>query len=287
MKPTGISTRTALFTILLCSVLALSAIFAAACSEDEPSTTTSVTVEQPATTAGVEQSTTVSQPAEVSEPEVVTFATEDGLTLSGRLYDPAVGGEAYWSADSGVVLCHMYPADQTSWHEVAEYFAENGLSVLTFDFRGYGDSEGSKDIQYIDRDAAAAAQFLGGTGVQEVVLIGASMGGTASLKAAADLQALSSLRIAGVITLSAPVEFMGLSAEQAVPQLAVPMLFVSAEQDEGASGARALEQLSGGAGELEILAGGGHGTNLFDGPSAEQVWNLMLDFLTENLSAAS
>ena len=287
MKPWGIAKRTALSTILLCVVLTLFVMFAAACSEGEPSTTTPVSVVQPTTTTEAGQPTTVSQPAETASYETVTFVTEDGLTLSGRLYDPAVGGESYWTAASGVVLSHMYPADQTSWNDVAEYLAENGLSVLTFDFRGYGDSEGSKDIAQIDTDVAAAVQFLSGTGVQEVVLVGASMGGTASLMAAADLQALSSLRIAGVVTLSAPVEFMGLEAEGAVPQLVVPMLFISAEQDEGASGARDLEQLSGGVGELEILAGSGHGTDLFAGPSAEQVWNLMLDFLTENLSTAS
>ena len=287
MTLSRITKRTALSTILLCAVLALSAIFIVACSDDEPSTTTSWSVDQPATTAEVQQPTTVSQSTGTSVYQAVTFVTEDGLTLSGRLYNPAVGGESYWTAGSGVVLSHMYPADQTSWDDVAEYLAANGLSVLTFDFRGYGDSEGSKDIAQIDLDVAAAVQFLSGTGVHEVVLVGASMGGTASLNAAAELQALSSLRMAGVITLSAPVEFMGLSAAEAVPQLVVPMLFVSAEQDEGASGARDLEQLSGGAGELEILPGSGHGTQLFDGSSAEQVWDLMLDFLTEHLTTAS
>lgn len=287
MKPSGILRRTALLACFLCVTIALSAIFAAACSEEEPATTTSVSVEQPATAGGAEQSTT--QPTEASPYEVVTFATEDGLTLSGRLYQqgPAPGDQPYWSAEQGVVLCHMYPADQSSWDDVAEYLAENGLTVLTFDFRGYGDSEGSKDIPYIDRDVAAAAQSLSGAGVQDMVLVGASMGGTASLKAAVDLQALSSLRVTGVITLSAPVEFMGLSAEEAASLLALPMLFVAAEQDEGASGARDLEQLSGGTGELQILAGSGHGTDLFGGPSAEQVWTLILDFLTENLPAAS
>ena len=236
MTQSGKTKTTALLTILLCAVLALFAIFVVACSEDEPVTTTSVSVDQPTTTAEVQQSTTVSQATETSPYQAVTFVTEDGLTLSGRLYNPAVGGESYWTAESGVVLSHMYPADQTSWDEVAEYLAANGLSVLTFDFRGYGDSEGSKDIAQIDLDVAAAVQFLSGTDVHEVVLVGASMGGTASLNAAVELQALSSLRVAGVITLSAPVEFMGLSAAKTVPQLVVPMLFISAEQDEGGEG---------------------------------------------------
>jgi pimeloyl-ACP methyl ester carboxylesterase len=185
-----------------------------------------------------------------------------------------------------VVLSHMYPANQTSWDSTAQKVAGEGYLALTFDFRGYGKSGGTKDIQYTDRDVAAAVQRLREAGAQEVVLVGASMGGTASLKAADQLQILSSIRVAGVATFSAPVEFRGLSARAAVPNIQIPMLLVAAEDDVGADGARQLQTLSGGKAELQILPGGDHGTALFEGSQAHQVWTLLLDFLQENMPVA-
>jgi predicted alpha/beta-hydrolase family hydrolase len=204
----------------------------------------------------------------------VRFATEDGLTLSGRLYG---------TGSSAVLLSHMYPADQTSWDAQALRLAGEGYSVFTFDFRGYGESQGPKDIKYLDRDVSAAVMHLRSAGATEVVLVGASMGGTACLKAAAQLQTLSSIRVAGVATFSAPVEFMGLSAREAVPNIVLPMLFVAAEGDVGAEGARELQQLSGGRGDLQILPGSDHGTDFFSGPRATDAWRLLLGFVQQNL----
>jgi alpha-beta hydrolase superfamily lysophospholipase len=221
-------------------------------------------------------------PLSGSSYEEVNFDSEDGLVLSGRLYRP-------WSeksfplfaapGKSGVVLCHMYPSDQASWDTEARLLSREGLTVLTFDFRGYGKSQGSKDIRLIDRDVTAAVGFLRDVGVRELVLVGASMGGTASLKAAGQIQTLSSVRVAGVATLSAPVEFMGISARESLPGLQLPLLFVAAEGDSGAAGARELESLSGGLGDLQIVPGGDHGTDLLTGSQTEQVRLVLLEFL--------
>jgi len=204
----------------------------------------------------------------------ITFTTEDGVVLSGRLYG---AGEA------GIVLAHMYPADQTSWHDTAERLAREGYLVLTFDFRGYGDSQGRKDIELIDRDVFAAVLTLADAGADRVLLVGASMGGTACLVAADRSQTLSRLRVTGVATLSAPVEFRGLSAESAVPRLAVPLLFIAAEKDAGADGAKTLKDLSGGAGDLRIVPGKDHGTALLEGAYADEVWDLLHGFIRDNL----
>jgi uncharacterized protein len=209
--------------------------------------------------------------------QVVSFTTEDGLALSGRLY--GAGGSA-------VLLCHMYPADQTSWSPEAGKLAEQGYLVLTFDFRGYGKSQGSKQIQYLDRDVTAAVQYLRSAGAQEVALVGASMGGTACLKAAAQLQTLSSIRVACVATYSAPVEFKGLSAQEAIPAVVLPMMFVAAEGDVGAQGARELQTLANNSGNLQILPGSDHGTDLFTGSQAASAGQLLLDFLRQNLTGA-
>lgn len=206
--------------------------------------------------------------------ETTSFVTEDGITLQGRLFG---------TGTAGIILAHMYPADQTSWYPAAERLAREGYKVLTFDFRGYGQSEGEKDIASLDKDMLAAITMLAQSGAGDMVLIGASMGGTASLVAAERTQILSSLRVLGVVTLSAPVEFRGLSAADAVPRLIMPLLFITAEHDAGAAGAATLQELAGDTGEGRILPGGEHGTQLLGGPAADEVWNLLMGFLQRNL----
>jgi pimeloyl-ACP methyl ester carboxylesterase len=213
----------------------------------------------------------------------VTFTTEDGIVLSGHLFG---------SGTAGVVLSHMYPSDQKSWYPFAKRLAAQGYLVLTYDFRGYGLSGGSRQFEYLDRDVLAACRQIGQAGATDIVVMGASMGGTASLKAAATLfssQLAASqgagvkLNVAGVATLSAPVTFKGLSVGQSLADIFCPLLFVAAKEDVGADGALELERLSSNTGRLEIVAGSDHGTDLLTGSEAEKVQNLLLHFLKKTL----
>ena len=104
----------------------------------------------------------------------------------------------------------MRPADQESWWPFARVLKDKGYQVLAYDFRGYRDSQGELDIDNIDKDVQAALDFMKSEGVSKVFLIGASMGGTASLKIA------SGEEVTGVITLSAPPAFEGLDATEDV-----------------------------------------------------------------------
>jgi pimeloyl-ACP methyl ester carboxylesterase len=137
---------------------------------------------------------------------------------------------------------------------------------------------------------AAIVEIINAGGGEEVVLVGASMGGTASLIAATELSAkalpVTKVRVAGVATLSAPVEFKGLSAEEAVPKLQAPLLFVAAKDDVGAAGATELQGLSGNTGDLQIVPGKDHGTDLLKGSEADMVWDLLMGFLKKQLPVA-
>ena len=142
----------------------------------------------------------------------VSFNTEDGIQLSGHLFG---------SGDVGVVLSHMRPADQESWWPFARVLKGKGYQALAYDFRGYRDSQGEVDIDNIDRDVQAAVDFIKSKGVSRVFLIGASMGGTASLKVA------SREDVAGVITLSAPWAIEGLDAQEDIKAVLAPKLFIA------------------------------------------------------------
>lgn len=202
----------------------------------------------------------------VSPGRTVRFITDDGVELAGdvRGHGPV-----------GVALAHTYPADRSSWAEFATLLADQGYRALNFDFRGYGDSGGSRDIPELWRDVLAATVELRDLGARRVVVVGASMGGTAALVAAARAD------LDGVVTLSAPSTFMNLSAPPEVVQAVdEPKLFIAAQGDgQAAATAQDFYTEASGAKRVEIVTGGEHGTDLLAGGQAEVVRNAILTFL--------
>ncbi|MGW8320488.1 MAG: alpha/beta hydrolase [Thermodesulfobacteriota bacterium] len=207
-------------------------------------------------------------PCGAGEPQRVAFEATDGTPLSGHLFG---------TGTTGVILAHMYPADQKSWVPFARKLAKEGYLVLTFDFRGYGESGGEKVISEIDRDLEGAYRFLRPK-VKKIFLVGASMGGTAAIRVAAENPT------AGVVTLSAPMAFRGLDAGKAVQKLSVPCLFVAAEQDGyAAASAREFNKtVKSSECLLLIVPGPDHGTRLFDSTSGTKVEEAILRFLKEH-----
>ena len=198
---------------------------------------------------------------------VETLETSDGLRLDARHF-PATGERL-------VILLHMYPADQSSWFEFAEDLQSRGIDALTFDFRGYGESDGEKDPGVADLDARAALAFARQQGFERVVLVGASMGGTAAIVVAADDT------VDGVVALSAPAAMAELDAASVIADVEAPLTLVAADGD--LSGAESLRDLAEradlGDGDVLLLAGRGHGTELLEEPGHETVRAWLLDFL--------
>ena len=197
---------------------------------------------------------------------IVHFTTDDGVELAGELRG---------SGPTGVVLSHMFPSDRTSWAPLAHELAGEGTTTLAFDFRGYGDSEGARSIPDIWRDVVAAIGFLRRRGAERIVLVGASMGGTASLVAAAREE------VDGVITLSAPSTFMGLLAPpEALEAIDEPKLFIAAQGDSGAAAtAQRFYAESSPPKRVEIVVGDQHGTELLESGQTEVVRSLILSFV--------
>ncbi len=187
----------------------------------------------------------------------MTFRASDGVRIAGRLFG---------AGPVGVVLGHSIDGDQTEWWNVAEVLADAGHAALAIDFRGYcpGDEAGcSEDGSTRDawRDLLAGGTFLQDRGVKEIVLIGASMGGTASVLAAADARS----RVSGVITLSAPTACCGMEVDRSiVAAVGAPMLFIAGRFDgEAPRSAHAFTRWAGPSGEALIVGTGEHGTDLF------------------------
>lgn len=70
----------------------------------------------------------------------VTFKSADGFQLKGTFYSAEKAGP-------GILMLHQCNADRQIYDRVATMLAMGGYNVLTFDFRGFGES---KNSQYMD-----------------------------------------------------------------------------------------------------------------------------------------
>ncbi len=151
-----------------------------------------------------------------------------------------------------------------------------GYAAFTFNFRGYSPSGGDKDIGLIDLDLGGALDYLATRGVEQPVLVGASMGGTAAVKVAANRD------VAGIFVLSAPAAIDGLSAADYVANVEEPKFFMVAEDDLSArTDGAALYDASSGQRFYEVFTGGEHGSDLVYGRHSELVQGRIVEFLEQ------
>ena len=69
------------------------------------------------------------------------------------------------------MLAHEFPKDQKAWTPFARELAARGVDALTFDFRGYGETGGTKDVAKIDRDMESAVRFIRSRDYAQVYVI--------------------------------------------------------------------------------------------------------------------
>jgi dienelactone hydrolase len=213
----------------------------------------------------------------------VWFEAADSTRLSG-----VVLGQGR----TGVILAHQRWFNLCSWMPFARHLAEQGYRVLAFDFRGFGASSTPRGVagRSLDLDVAAGVEYLHRQGVDQVVLIGASMGATAALMDAAHSQKDGSGRVAAVISISGPSRFYEMDVGLAVKRMRVPVLFI-ASSEEG-SYARAAKLLYGRAGSrskrMVIVPGRTHGIGLLEeGANAAQIRELVTTFIEEHTAAGT
>jgi len=158
-----------------------------------------------------------------------------------------------------VVLAHMFPADKTSWADLASLFQERGYSVLTYNNRGYGASEGEKEPFELLVDAQTALDYARTEGASGIVLGAASMNGAAAMTLGAGTDFDAIFLLSGVPSFpSAP------DGPSFLPEVDEPILFVAAEDDGSAArDARNYFDLAVDP-NLFVLDAGGHGTRMLE-----------------------
>ncbi len=251
---------------LLTTLAVLPLLLAVACGETARST--------PSPEA-IETAQSVSRDVVIDAPFSTTPVADD----SKRGEPVVLRGRLFGNGPTGVILAHMRPADQTAWFPYAtELAALGGFTVMTFDFRGYGDSTGDKDFDHVDTDLTAAYDYMRGElGIQKIFLVGASMGGTASIIVAARRQ------VAGVVSISSPAVFQTMDALDVMKALTAPKLFVTSDKDVPAK--RSLEEMLDEAPEpkqQQIYDGNAHGTDLLTSPSSADLRQRITAFISSN-----
>ncbi len=131
----------------------------------------------------------------------ITFNNDEGHTLTARLELPADRSPGGFALFAHCFTCNK---NLSAVRNISRALTSSGFGVLRFDFTGLGESEGdfadtnfSSNIQ----DIKAAANFLEKEFMAPSLLIGHSLGGSAVLYAAAEMDA-----VGAVATIGAPAD---------------------------------------------------------------------------------
>jgi dienelactone hydrolase len=202
--------------------------------------------------------------------ELITFTTQDNNTLAGTLFGD---GEPI------VILAHMgMPGvDQQSWQPFAQSLAARGYTVLTFDFRGRGNSAGLLEYNKLPYDMDAAIRFLNERGYYHIVCIGASMGGTACMRAALDHELVGLGVIAGVLSTGKPNEV----STNEIQQLDLPKLIVHGLYDFPTvlMDMKKISEIAPEPKMVQTYQTHAHGTDIFDTEYGSHFTELLINFL--------
>lgn len=105
-----------------------------------------------------------------------------GIWLAADRWEPASNGIAHDPADTALLL-HGGGQTRHSWRDAAQRLTADGWTCLTLDLRGHGESDWARDGDYqLDTFAADLRSVIDALRVRPV-LVGASLGGMASLLA--------------------------------------------------------------------------------------------------------
>ncbi|MEX2445085.1 MAG: alpha/beta fold hydrolase [Alkalispirochaeta sp.] len=130
----------------------------------------------------------------------IQFTNERGMDLAGRIELPETGSPRAW-----VIFAHCFTCTKnlSAVRRISRGLTEEGLGVLSFDFTGLGDSGGEFAESSFATQAAdllSAVEYLKATyGNGPSIMVGHSLGGTATLYAARQVPGLE-----GVATIGAP-----------------------------------------------------------------------------------
>lgn len=223
----------------------------------------------PAESTLVPETSTALPTEETMDSHAVTFSTPDGATLHGELYG---------FGEVAVIFSVMGNCDP-GWQDFAQLTATQGFVTLTYLWRGCrasGSANEDEMKKFVD-DLRGAVAFMHEQGAKKIILVGASLGGCASAKLAAEAQA------DGLVVVASPIGIpqWDFSIESGDLDTAIPKLFISAEADDTVpvDASHELFNLAADPKEWKTYPGTAHGTELFDTENKDEFQQQILEFL--------
>ncbi len=174
--------------------------------------------------------------------ERVEFVAADDVRLVGWVM-PAASGP-YW-----LLICHGNAGNLSQFDRPVHYagLSQLGLNLFAFDYRGYGESEGSASESGLYRDADAAYRYLRqelGVPADRIIVFGHSLGSAVAVDLASRVP-VAGLIVEGALTSAVhrgqelypfiPVRWMARNRFSSIDKVAgitVPKLFLHAIRDE-------------------------------------------------------
>lgn len=191
-----------------------------------------------------------------------------------------VHADLYGKGERGVVLAHGGRFTKESWASQAQSLARADFRVLAIDFRGRGQSRGGPqpDSQNdVHLDVLAAVRYLHDTGAANVSVVGASFGGWAAARAAAEAEGGEIDRL--VLLAASPID---------EPQrLTGRKLFITTRDDFSGDGVLRLPGIrdqferAPGPKELVVLDGDAHAQYIFETDQGQRLMREIVRFLSE------
>jgi dienelactone hydrolase len=156
-------------------------------------------------------------PGSAQAKQIVHYASPDGVQVEAYVSSPKAGKRVSSSGTVGIVIVHQSGqtlCESMSW---AEVFSGAGYLALA---PTVGEYQQVADVE-------ASVAYLRAHGAKQVVLLGASMGGTTVLQVAAQLTP----PVQAVVSVSGPSVYSPMDVLDIVPQLKVPVFYSAGAKD--------------------------------------------------------
>lgn len=198
-----------------------------------------------------------------AEKKDVTVRAEDGFSLRGSYYTAAKTGP-------GILMLHQCNADRRIYDNLATLLSTAGYNVLSFDFRGFGESRGgaftdfasqrAKILEVSPTDVDAALKFLVAqehVNGARLAIVGGSCGVSQAIQAGRRHGEIKTL-----VLLSGGTDADG---ETYIKASKIPIFGAASEEDKDAAASiRRIVAASANADtKLTMFKGAGHAASMF------------------------
>ncbi|MDP3917395.1 MAG: alpha/beta fold hydrolase [Nanoarchaeota archaeon] len=181
----------------------------------------------------------------------VSLTTPDNVKIFGDFYPgPSI---------KGIILLPMFNSSRESWNEIIKDLQKEKYNILAIDPRGHGESTYNlSEPNEMVIDTKTAFEYLIANNIEQISIIGASIGANTALNFAIDEP-----RIQSIILISPGLDYQGVLTSSTIRDYNKPLLIIAGKKDVYAwESSRTLFNSSPSRVRLQGYETDAHGTNI-------------------------